>query len=1041
MTLSELCVRRPVLASVVSLLIVVFGIAAVLQLPVRELPDVDRAVVSVGTTYTGAAPEIIDGEITELIEGAVAGVAGVREISSTSRRGRGQTTITFDVERDIDQAANDVRDAVARVRSELPRDADEPRITKSDSDAEPVIRIGVVSDRMTPAEITDYIERFLVDRLATLDGVANVEINGQRRFAIRIWLDRRALAARNLTVADIEDALTRNNLELPAGQLESLTRELSVRLESRLQDVDAFRRIVVETQDGFPIRLGDVARVELGSEDESSFVRSDGRASVGLSVLRQSQSNIIEISNAVRDEIAALERTLPEGMELLIGSDEAIFIRATIKEVLTALGIAVVLVVLVIFLFLMSGRATLVPAVTIPVAVIGSFMLIFALGFSINVLTLLALILAIGLVVDDAIVMLENIQRRIDEGLPPVAASVLGAKQVTFAVIATSLTLIAVFVPLSFMQGAVGRLFVEFGLVLAAAVVISTFVALTVCPALCSRVLKGRAPGDKRPLEAGRLGRAVMHGYKKLLGAALAAPLPVIVLALILAGTSFGLYRALPQELAPAEDRGVFFIPVTAPQGSTVAYTDEQVALIEAALQPLLDSGEVERVFAIGGTGGRGNRGFVVARLAEWDERERSQAEIVRSMIPEIAGIPGVRAFPVSPAGLGLRGSSSPLRLVIGGPDFASVEEWGDAVLQRARENENLQNLSIDFEANQAELTLSVKRDRADDLGISLETIAQTLQTLLASREVTEFIDRGREYAVILQAQREDRQSPTDLDNIFVRGGNGGDLVPLVALVIPQEGATAPELRRFDRLPAATITASLADGYDLGSAIRDIEAIALETLPEEARVSFAGQSREFLDASGGMFLTFALALVIVFLVLAAQFESWVHPLIIMLSVPLAVAGALFSLWFTGGGLNVYSQIGIVLLIGLMAKNGILIVEFANQLRDQGMSVREAVLEAAALRLRPIVMTVVSTVLGAVPLVIATGAGAESRIAIGTVIIGGLGLASILTLFLTPVLYDLLARFARPSGAVGRQLERELEDVAARQRGDRVQPAE
>ncbi len=1041
MSLSELCVRRPVLATVVSLLIVVFGLAAILQLPVRELPDIDRPVVSVTTTYTGAAPEIIDTDITEVIEGAVAGIAGVREISSESRRGRSRTAVIFNVDRDIDEATNDVRDAVARVRSSLPGDADEPQVAKSDSDADPVIRIGVVSDRMTPSEITDYIERFLVDRLATLDGVANVEINGERRFAIRIWLDRRAMAARNLTVADIETALRRNNLELPAGEVESLTRELTVRLDSRLRDVDAFRRVVVATAGGYPIRLGDIARVELGSEDESTFVRSDGRAAVGLSVLRQSQSNIIEISNAVRAELQALESTLPQGMQLLIGSDEAIFIRATIKEVLTALGIAIVLVVLVIFTFLFSVRATLVPAITIPVAVIGSFMLILALGFSINVLTLLALILAIGLVVDDAIVMLENIQRRIDEGLPPVAASVLGAKQVTFAIIATSLTLIAVFVPLSFMQGTVGRLFVEFGLVLAAAVVISTFVALTACPALCSRVLKGRDRNAASPVETGRVGKALMSGYKRLLGAALAAPLPVIVMALLLAGTSFGLYRVLPQELAPAEDRGVFFVPVSTPQGSTVAYTDEQVALVEDAVSPLLDSGEAERVFAIVGIRNQANRGFVVARLAHWDERERSQAEIVRSMIPAVGGISGARAFPVSPAGLGLRGSGSPLRLVIGGPDFASVKEWGEAILERARENDMLMNLEMDFEENQPQLTVEVDRDRADDLGIPLETIAQALQTLLASREVTEFIDRGREYAVILQAQREDRQRPTDLANIFVRGGNGGDLVPLSALVTAEEAATAPELRRYDRLPAVTITAALVDRYPLGSAIRYMEEIALESLPDEARVGFAGQSREFLDASGGLFVTFGLALLIVFLVLAAQFESWVHPLIIMLSVPLAIAGALFSLWVTGGGLNVYSQIGIVLLIGLMAKNGILIVEFANQLRDQGMGVREAVLEASALRLRPIVMTVVSTVLGAVPLVIASGAGAESRIAIGTVIIGGLGLASILTLFLTPVLYDLLARFARPSGAVGKQLEQELAAVASGRRGDRAQPAE
>ncbi len=496
MSLSELCIRRPVLATVVSLLIVVFGIASITQLPVRELPDVDRAVVSVTTTYTGAAPEIVDTDITEVIEGAVAGVSGVREISSESRRGRGRTTITFNSGRDIDEAANDVRDAVARIRADLPDDADEPQIVKSDSDADPVMRIGVLSDRMSPTEITDYIERFLVDRLATLDGVANVEINGQRRFAIRIWLDRRAMAARNLTVADIEAALQRNNLELPAGEVESVTRELTVRLDSRLSDVEAFRRIVIATDDGYPIRLADVARVELGAEDDSTFVRSDGRAAVGLSVLRQSQANTIVISNAVRAEIERLQPTLPAGMEIVVGSDDAIFIGASIREVVIALGISIVLVVLVIFVFLLSLRATLVPAVTIPVAVIGSFILIQALGFSINVLTLLALILAIGLVVDDAIVMLENIQRRIEEGLSPVAASVLGARQVTFAIIATSLTLIAVFVPISFMEGQVGRLFIEFGLVLATAVLISTFVALTLCPALCSRVLKARVGGE-----------------------------------------------------------------------------------------------------------------------------------------------------------------------------------------------------------------------------------------------------------------------------------------------------------------------------------------------------------------------------------------------------------------------------------------------------------------------------------------------------------------------------------------------------------------
>ena len=1025
MTLSELSIRRPVLATVVSLLIVVFGIAALSRLPVRELPDVERAVVSITTSYTGAAPEIVDTDITEVIEGAVAGVSGVREITSESRRGRGRTTITFNGDRDIDEAANDVRDAVARVRARLPDDADEPQIVKSDSDADPVMRLGIVSDRMSPAEITDYVERFLVDRLATLDGVANVEINGQRRFAIRIWLDRRALAARDLTTADVEAALRRSNLELPAGEVESTARELTVRLDSRLRDVESFRRLVIATAGGYPIRLADVARVELGAEDDSTFVRSDGRPAVGINVLRQSQANTIAISDAVRAEIELLRPILPAGMDIIVGSDDAIFIAASIREVLTALGISIILVVLVIFVFLLSLRATLVPAVTIPVAVVGSFILIQALGFSINVLTLLALILAIGLVVDDAIVMLENIQRRIEAGEKPITASVLGARQVTFAIIATSLTLIAVFVPLSFMQGQVGRLFIEFGLVLAAAVLISTFVALTLCPALCSRVLKGRSAGAAGTTGGGRAARAVGNVYRRLLLRALAAPLPVLVMGLLLAATSYGLYVALPQELTPIEDRGVFFVPVIAPQGSTVTYTDERVAEVEGVIRPLLEDGEVERLFAIAGSFNSNNRGFVVGRLADWGLRDRSQQAIINELAPRISGITGARAFPVSPAGLGLGGSSSPLRVVIGGPDFQSAKEWADAIVERAEANPQLLNLDVDFEENQPQLTLRVDRDRADDLGISLETIAQTLQTLLASREATEFIDRGREYPVILQARAEDRRSPTDLENIFVRGTRSGTLVPLTALVLAEEGASAPALRRYDRLPAVAITAALADGYDLGSAIAYIEAIALETLPEEARLGFAGQSREFIEARGGMLFTFAMALLIVFLVLAAQFESWIHPLIIMLTVPLAVAGALLALYVTGLSLNVYSQIGIVLLVGLMAKNGILIVEFANQLRDEGHGVREAVVEAAVLRLRPIVMTVVSTVLGAVPLVIATGAGAESRIAIGTVIIGGLGLASVLTLVLTPVLYDLLARFTRPASAIGRELEAEL----------------
>jgi multidrug efflux pump len=1023
--ISDFCIKRPVFAAVLSLLIIVLGIASLLRLPIRELPDVDSAIVSVTTTYTGAAPEIVDTDITEVIESAVAGVADVQSITSSSQRGRGRTVIEFEPGRNIDEAANDVRDAVGRVRPRLPDDVDEPQVSKSDSDSDPVMRIAITSDRMSSAEITDYIERFVVDRLSTLEGVAQVQIFGGRRYAIRVWLDRRAMAARNLTVGDVEQALLRNNVELPAGELKSTTRQFIVRAQSRLANVGQFEDIMLERVDGYPIRLADIAHIEHGVQDDESFVRSDGREAVGLGVLRQSQANTIAISNRVRAQLDLIRPYLPVGMEIAVGSDDAAFIRESIREVVRALGIAVVLVVLVIFAFLASARATLVPAVTIPVAVIGAFIGIYALGFSINVLTLLALILAIGIVVDDAIVVLENVQRRIELGESPLVASVLGTRQVTFAVIATSLTLIAVFVPISLVGGRIGRLFTEFGFVLAAAVALSMLVALTLCPALCAKLLRDAAGRGRaaRLIERG-LGAAT-RGYRWLLAQSLGAPVLVLLIALLMSAGSFMLYRALPQELTPVEDRGVFFIPITAPQGSTIGYTNAHMREVEAILRPIRDNGEAASIFAMAGRNGQAREAFVVARLVPWEARARGQQEIIRTLIPDLSALPGVRAFPTSPAGLGLGGSRTPLQIVIGGPDYQSIKAWSDAIVRRAEANPGLLNIETDFEQNQPQFDVLIDRAKSDDLGIGVETIARTLQIMLASSEITSYVDRGREYPVIVQARADDRRTPTDLANIFVRSGTSGELVPLSALVHLNEGAAAPDLRRYDRLPSITIQAALAEGYDLGSAIRFMQDVAAELLPADAKLGYAGQTKQFLETSGGIAITFGMALLIVFLVLAAQFESFLHPLIIMLSVPLAVSGALLSLWITANSLNVYSQIGIILLVGLMAKNGILIVEFANQLRDEGRSIRDAVLEASAIRLRPVVMTVVATMLGAVPLVIATGAGAESRAAIGIVIVGGLGIASLLTLFVTPVLYDLLARYTRPINAVEQELERQL----------------
>ena len=1032
MTLSDISVRRPVLAAVASLLLIVFGLSALRDISIRELPDVDNAVVTITTTYRGAAPEVIDTDVTETIEGAVASISGIRSISSESRQGRSRVTIEFETGRDIDVAANDVRDAVGRVRANLPQEADPPDVEKSDADADPVMRLAVTSDRMTTAEITDYVDRFVVDRLATLDGVANIIIYGERSFAVRIWLDRRALAARKLTVADVERALVRNNIELPAGKVTSRDRELTVRLNSRLQSIDDFRDVVLDRVAGYPVRLGDVARVEAGVADDSTIARSDGRDAVGLAVQRQSQSNTLQISNAVRAEIATLRPTLPEGMEIMVGSDDALFVGASIREVALALMISLGLVVLVILFFLRSLRATLIPAITIPVSLLGAFILIGAWGFSLNTLTLLALLLAIGLVVDDAIVVLENIQRRIEDGESPLVASLKGARQVTFAVLATSVTLIAVFVPLSFMPGQVGRLFIEFGWVMAGTVAISTFVALTACPALASKVLSkgtGAAPADESGLRG-----PVQKFYAGLLRRAVQMPLVVIALGGAVTGGAVLFYDALPRELAPREDRGVGFIPLTAPQGSTLEYTDRAAQQVEEILRPMRDEGVIETVFTFTGWGNRAWRSFVVFRLAPWDEREQSAEDVVRRIAPKMGELTAARGFPVTPAGLGLRGSSTPIRVVVSGPDFDSVKDWANALQERAGEIEGLINPEINFEQNLPQLDVRIDRERADDLGISVEVVANTMQTMLASRQATRFMTRGREYPVIVQAEERDRRSPSDIDNIFIRSGDGQSLVPLGALVSVQENAAAPSLRRFDRLPSIQLSGALAPGADLGSVLARVEAAAAEIIPPSGKLGYEGQSRTFKDTSAGVGIVFALSLLIVFLVLSAQFESFVHPVTILLTVPTGVAGAVYAMALGGLSLNVYSQIGIILLIGLVAKNGILIVEFANQLRDQGKSVREAVIMAAALRLRPIMMTVLSTILGALPLVLATGAGAESRNAIGTVIIAGLALSALLMLVVTPVIYDLLARFTRPRGHIERALERELDahDIAGSQ---------
>jgi multidrug efflux pump len=1029
MVLSDVSIKRPVLATVLSLVLLIFGLFAFRGLTVREYPDIDPPIVTVNTIYRGASPEIIENQITQIIEEAVAGIEGIKSIASSSREESSSVSIEFTLDRDVDSAANDVRDRVSRIIAKLPDEADPPTVAKTETDARPVLWMTLTSDRMDALDLTDYAERYLVDRFSTVPGVASVTVGGGRRYSMRIRLDPAALSARSLTVQDVEAAIRRQNVDLPSGRIEGAMREFAVRTESGLRTPDEFRNLVIREREGFLTRLGEVAKVELAAENERTEMLSNGRQTVGIGIVRQSKGNTLEVARGVKEEAARLRESLPAGMALDPAYDQSIFIDRSIYEVEHALMVAMALVVGVIFVFLRSWRATLIPAVAIPVSIIGSFIVIAALGYSINVLTLLALVLAIGLVVDDAIVVLENIHRRIEEGEPPLLAAARGARQIGFAVISTTLVLIAVFVPISFLEGNTGRLFREFGISVAAAVLFSGFVALSLTPMMCSKLLRETSQESVLVRATEWFFVGMQRGYRWLLAATLRMPVVVIALAVFFSGIAYGFYRAIPREFAPVEDRGIVFLSVTAPEGSSLDYTKRNVLEIERRMMTFVERGDANSVMTILAPSfarpGPVNTAFSIVRLKLWDERPNSQQRIVAEAFPMLGGVPGVRAFAINPPSLGQRGFQPPVQFVLGGPTYEVLDAWAERLLARAAENPRLINLSKDYEESRPELRVRIDRDRAADLGVSVETIGRTLETLLGSRFVTTFEREGKKYNVMVQARPEDRARPQDLKNIYVRTAAGDRLVPLSNLVTLEESASARELNRVDRLRAVTMSASLAPGYTLGEALDYMERIAAEELPPEARISYGGQSREYKESSAALYVTFGLALLVVFLVLAAQFESFIHPAIIMVSVPLAVTGALGSMLLYGVTMNVYSQIGIIMLVGLIAKNAILIVEFANQLRDAGKGIFDAVLDAAAIRLRPILMTTISTIFGALPLAIGSGAGAESRRALGIVVIGGMAFATVLSLFVVPVLYLLLARFSRPAGFIARRLS-ELE---------------
>jgi multidrug efflux pump len=1038
MFLSDTSVKRPVFASVLSILLIVFGLVAFSRLPLREFPDIDPPVVSISVNYPGASASVVETRITQVIEERIAGIGGVRFINSRSRDGRADISIEFNVNRDIDAAANDVRDRVASVADRLPPEADAPEVEKADADDDVILWLNFASQQMTTPELTDYANRFLVDRFSAIDGVARIQIGGSRDYAMRVWLDRRALAARGLTASDVERALRSENVEAPAGTLESGAVNYTLRIDRSFRTADDFAGLVIAEGEGYLVRLGDVARVERGTVDDRTMFRGNGEPMVGLGIVKQSTANTVDVANGAKALMNELNETLPEGMQLYLSFDSSVFIEASIREVWTTLGIAVVLVTLVIFLFLGSFRTTIIPAVTVPVSVIATFIVLYALGFTLNLLTLLALVLAIGLLVDDAIVVLENIHRRMqEEHESPLVAAFNGARQVGFAVIATTLVLMAVFIPITLMEGNTGRLFTEFAVTIAAAVAFSSLVALTMSPMLASKILKPHAESRSGPLSGFIQGidtavDKVRGVYSRIFDFLVRRPIAIALAVLAIMVGSWFIFQDLDSEYAPREDRGGFFVSIRGPEGASFEYMERYLDEIERRLLPYTESGEISRLLirAPGfGSASSYNQGNVVAVLADWDER-RPADEIINEINGKLSDLPGIRGFAMMRQGLA-GGGGKPVQFVIGGPSYEELVVWRDTFLAAIEtDNPGIVDIDWDYKETQPQYRIQINYERAADVGVTVAEIGTTLETMLGSRRVTTYIDNGEEYDVILEGIRSEQNTPTDVQNIYVRSSRSGQLIPLSSVITLEPFADSPTLNRYNRVRAITIDADLAPGVTLGTALSGMERIAAEVLPTEATIDFKGQSLEFRSAGASIAFVFVIGLLIVFLVLAAQFESWIHPLVIMLSVPATLAGGLFGLWIFGQTLNIYTQIGLIMLIGIAAKNGILIVEFANQLRDEGKDFDTALKQAALARLRPILMTGLTTAAGAIPLIITSGAGAETRIAIGIVILFGSLAAVTVALIVVPTAYTLLARRTGSPGDITRRLEAETRDPPA-----------
>ena len=1020
MVLSDLSIRRPVLAIVVNLVILLIGVICHDRLAVRQLPNVDVPVVTVATGYPGANAQVIESQITKPIEDTLSGIEGIDYIQSVSRAESSQVTVRFKLDRDADAAASDVRDRVAQARGALPEEASDSIVQKQEADAQPIIYLAFSSDRHSLVEIADYANRIVKDRVQTIPGVAQAQVYGSR-YAMRVWLNPERLAGYGMAPSDVESALRAQNVEIPAGRVEGLQREFTVLSETDLKTPEQFAQIILGNSSGYLVRLGDVARVELGADSARFRARFNGKNAIPLGIVKQAVANPLEISKAIKTMLPQITRALPAGMKVEVAYDSTIFIEKSISEVYVTVFEAMLLVVLVIFLFLRNWRAVLIPIVTIPVSLIGAFAIMYMLGFSINILSLLAMVLAIGLVVDDAIVMLENIYRHIEEGMPPLQAAFKGSQEIGFAIIAMTLTLAAVYLPFAFSTGRTGKLFIEFTLTLAGAVLVSGFTALTLSPMMCSKLLRRETEHGRFYLWGERMLAALDGTYRLVLARVLSLRKLVVIGAVAVFAAAALLFTLLPKELAPQEDQGLIIGFASAPEGATIDYTDGYAKQMEKVFENVV---ERDRSFVIVGFGEVTSAiGFV--GLKDWDERARTAQQIAGSLFPQFMGITGLMAFPVTPPPLGQNDFGQPVSFVV--QTTGTWEELDGTVkklLTKMQENPQLTNPDSDLKLNKPELRVLMNRDKIASVGTDVGTVGRTLETMLGGRNVTRFKKGSEQYDVIVQVDDGLRRTPEALANIYVRGSDG--LVQMSNLAMVSETVAAKELNHFNKMRSAVISAGLAPGYSQGEALSWMEN-ALQQVAPGSQYDLNGQSREYRESGSSTAAMLLLALVFIYLVLAAQFESFIDPFVILVSVPLAVfgaflclvllnAGAGLGLWNATGSWNIYTQIGVVTLIGLISKHGIMIVEFANQLQEQGKSKLEAVVESATMRLRPILMTTGAMVLGAVPLALASGAGAEARHQIGWVIVGGLSIGTVFTLLVVPVVYLLLARDHRPAAA-------------------------